>query len=188
MAIFAAQDGRRRQVIRMGHPVLRQRAEEVPASRFGTRALRDLGRDLVRTMHEENGTGLAAPQIGAPLRVFSYLVAAEKGQAGLPPTVLVNPVLILEGETDQLGWEGCLSIPGLRGLVPRHGRVRVRAFDVEGVLTEFVAEGFHARVVQHEYDHLDGVLFLDRMADLRALYFEDEWEEYALSKHLPVET
>lgn len=187
MAIFAALDGRRRPVVRMGHPVLRQRAEEVPASRFGTRALRDLGRDLVRTMHEENGAGLAAPQIAAPLRVFAYQVPAEKGQSAVPPTVLVNPVLTLEGEASELGWEGCLSIPGLRGLVPRHPRLMVRAVDVEGAPLEFVAEGFHARVIQHEFDHLEGVLFLDRMRDLRALYYEEEWEEYALHKDLPVE-
>lgn len=171
----------------MGHPVLRQRAEEVPASRFGTRALRDLGRDLVRTMHEESGAGLAAPQIAAPLRVFAYQVPSDKGQSAVPPTVLVNPVLAMDGVASELGWEGCLSIPGLRGLVPRHARLRVSAVDVEGTPVEFVAEGFHARVIQHEFDHLDGVLFLDRMRDLRALYYEDEWEEYAVDKDLPVE-
>ncbi len=187
MAIFAAHDGRRREVIRMGHPVLRQRAEEVAASRFGTRALRDLGRDLVRTMFDESGAGLAAPQIAAPLRVFAYQVPAEKNQPAVPPTVLVNPVLTMAGEASELGWEGCLSIPGLRGLVPRHPSLHVAAFDVEGASLSFVAEGFHARVIQHEFDHLDGVLFLDRMRDLRALYYEDEWEEYALDKDLPVE-
>lgn len=187
MAIFAAHDGRRRQVVRMGHPVLRQRAEEVPASRFGTRALRDLGRDLVRTMFDENGAGLAAPQVAAPWRVFAYQVPAEKNQPPVPPTVLVNPVLTVEGEASELGWEGCLSIPGLRGLVPRYARVQVAAFDVEGAPLKFIAEGFHARVIQHEYDHLEGVLFLDRMRDLRALYYEEEWEEYALDKNLPVE-
>lgn len=172
----------------MGHPVLRQRAEEVPASRFGTRALRDLGRDLVRTMYEENGAGLAAPQIAAPLRVFAYQVPAGKHQPEIPPTVLVNPVLTMEeGDAGEFGWEGCLSIPGLRGLVPRHARLNVAAFDVEGVSLNFAAEGFHARVIQHEFDHLDGVLFLDRMSNLRALYYEDEWEEYALDKDLPVE-
>lgn len=171
----------------MGHPVLRRRAEDVPVSRFGTRALRDLGRDLVRTMFEENGAGLAAPQIAAPLRVFAYHVPAEKNQPAVPPTVLVNPVLTFEDGASELGWEGCLSIPGLRGLVPRHARVQVAAFDVDGAALSFVAEGFHARVIQHEFDHLDGVLFIDRMADLRALYFEEEWEEYALDKDLPVE-
>lgn len=187
MAIFAALDGRRREVVRMGHPVLRQRAEEVPANRFGTRALRDLGRDLVRTMHEEDGAGLAAPQIATPLRVFAYQVPAKPGQPAVAPRVLVNPVLSLEGEADQLGWEGCLSIPGLRGLVPRHPRLRVTAFDVEGAPLEFTAEGFHARVIQHEYDHLDGVLFLDRMTDLRSLSFEEEWEAYAVDRGLTVE-
>jgi peptide deformylase len=187
MVTFGARDGKRRPVVRMGHPVLRERAEEVPAHRYGTRFLRDLGRDLVRTMFEESGAGLAAPQIAVPARVFAYYLPAERGQEGVPPRVLVNPELTLEGDEDDLGWEGCLSIPGLRGVVPRHPRLRVRAHDVEGNEVEFAAEGFHARVIQHECDHLDGVLFLDRMRDLSSLAYEEEWEQYAVEKEQPVE-
>lgn len=182
-----ALDGKLREIVRLGHPVLRVRAEEVPAARFGTRFLRDLGRDLVRTMVEGNGVGLAAPQIAVPLRVYAYYVPREDGGEDQPARVLVNPVLGLEGPADQLGWEGCLSVPGLRGLVPRHGRITVRAVDVEGQPLEIEAEGYHARIVQHEHDHVDGVIFLDRMRDLSSLAYEEEWERYALEKDLPVE-
>ncbi len=180
-------DGRHRAIVRLGNPVLRERAQEVPADRFGTRFLRDLGRDLVRTMFEDNGVGLAAPQIGVAVRVFSYFVPGDGGRDEVPPTVLVNPTLRLVGEPTELGWEGCLSIPGLRGMVGRHPAVDVTAFDTDGRELSFRAEGFHARVIQHEYDHLDGVMFLDRMKGMDTLMFEEEWEQYAHDKTLPVE-
>jgi len=180
-------DGKLREIVRMGHPVLRLQAEAVDVGRFATRALRDLGRDLVRTMFEDNGVGLAAPQIAVPQRVFAYYVPRDGGAEEVPPRVLVNPVLSFEGRPEELGWEGCLSIPGLRGLVPRYARVGVRAFDPEGNELSFTAEGFHARVIQHEADHLDGVLFVDRMTDLRSLFFEEEWDRFAVEKDLPVE-
>jgi peptide deformylase len=180
-------DGRLREIVRMGHPVLRERAAEVTADRFGTRFLRDLGRDLVRTMHEGSGVGLAAPQIAVPLRVFSYYLPAEDASPELPPRVIVNPRLTLLGEPDEPGWEGCLSIPGLRGLVLRHRHLRVEAFDVDGDPVAFEAEGFHARVIQHEHDHLDGILFLDRMPTMTELFFEEEWDRWAGRKDLPVE-
>jgi len=182
-----AADGKLREIVRLGHPALRIRAEEVPPSRFGTRFLRDLGRDLVRTMVEGNGVGLAAPQIAVPLRAYAYYVPKEDGGEEQAARVLVNPVLVLEGVPDQLGWEGCLSVPGLRGLVPRHGRLTVRAVDVEGAPIEIVAESYHARIIQHEHDHIDGIIFLDRMQDLASLAFEEEWERYALEKDAPVE-
>jgi peptide deformylase len=180
-------DGRHRAIVRMGDPVLRERAQEVPRERFGTRGLRDLGRDLLRTMFEDNGVGLAAPQIGVGLRVFAYYVPGEGERDEVPPQVLVNPVLTLLGEASERGWEGCLSIPGLRGLVPRHPAVRVAASDPEGNPVVFEAQGFQARVVQHEVDHLDGVLFVDRMADMSSLTFEEEWDRFAKEKDLPVE-
>jgi peptide deformylase len=180
-------DGRHRTIVRMGNPVLRERSEDVPRERFGTRFLRDLERDLLRTMFEDSGVGLAAPQIGTGLRVFAYFVPGEGDQDEVPPRVLVNPTLTPVGEASDLGWEGCLSIPGLRGVVPRHLIVRVSAFDTEGNPLVFEAQGFHARVIQHEHDHLDGILFLDRMKDMSSLMFEDEWERYAPQKDVPVE-
>jgi peptide deformylase len=180
-------DGRLREIVRMGHPVLRERAAEVAAGRFGTRFLRDLGRDLIRTMHEGSGVGLAAPQIAVPLRVFAYYVPAEGASPESPPRVLVNPRLTLHGRAEEPGWEGCLSIPGLRGLVPRHARVHVEAVDVDGTPLAFDAEGFEARVIQHEFDHLDGILFLDRMPTMTDLYYEEEWDRYGGRKELPVE-
>jgi len=180
-------DGRHRTIVRLGNPVLRERALEVPADRFGTRFLRDLGRDLVRTMFEDNGVGLAAPQIGVGVRVFAYFVPGEGGRDEVPPTVLVNPTLEPVGEARDLGWEGCLSVPGLRGMVARFPAVKVSAFDTDGQQLSFMAEGFHARVIQHEHDHLDGVVFLDRMTGMDTLMFEEEWEQYAQNKDLPVE-
>ena len=180
-------DGRHRAIVRLGDPVLRERAQEVPSERFGTRFLRDLGRDLVRTMFEDSGVGLAAPQIGAGVRVFAYFVPGEGDRDEVPPTVLVNPTLAPVGERDVLGWEGCLSIPGLRGMVARYPSVQVSAFDTDGNPVSFKAEGFHARVIQHEYDHLDGVVFLDRMAGMDTLMFEEEWERFVPDRNLPVE-
>jgi peptide deformylase len=182
-----ALDGRHRTIVRMGNPVLRARAEEIAAARLGTRFLRDLGRDLLRTMFEDNGVGLAAPQVGAGVRVFAYYVPGEGDRDEVAPRVVVNPVIRLLGEPTELGWEGCLSIPGLRGMVPRHREIEVSAVDTEGNPVTFSAEGFHARVIQHEHDHLDGILFLDRMADMSSLMFEEEWEQYAKEKDLPVE-
>lgn len=169
--------GRIREVVRLGHPVLRQRAEEVPAERFGTRKLRELAADLVRTMHAASGVGLAAPQIAVPWRLFAYYVPADYGEE-VPPRVLVNPVLTPLSDQTEEDWEGCLSVPGLRGLVPRYREVAVDALNVDGQRVRFTASGFHARVLQHEYDHLDGVVFLDRMPSLRSLAFEGEWERF----------
>ena len=180
-------DGRRREIVRLGHPVLRQRAEEVPPQRFGTRFLRDLERDLLRTMFEGDGVGLAAPQIGVALRAFAYFVPGEEGRDEVSPRVVVNPVLTLEGEASEPGWEGCLSVPGLRGLVLRHPGLLLEGVDVEGSHLTVAAQGFHARVIQHEVDHLDGIVFLDRMRDMSSLAFEQEWEQYAGGKDLPLE-
>lgn len=176
--------GRVRQVIRLGHPVLRQRAQDVSEEKFATRKLRELAQDLVRTMHAASGVGLAAPQIGVSLRVFAYYVPKDYGEE-VHPRVLVNPSLTPMGEEMEEDWEGCLSVPGLRGLVPRFRRITVQARSVEGETVRFVATDFHARVIQHEYDHLEGVVFLDRMRDLSSLAFEAEWERYAGSERPP---
>jgi peptide deformylase len=168
------------EVVRLGHPVLRSVADEVPENWFGTGRLADLGQAMVRTMIEEQGIGLAAPQVAEGIRLFSYWVPATDEDPEITPTILVNPEIRAIGAGEEEGWEGCLSIPGLRGLVPRAQRVKVKARDVDGEPISLTADGFHARVIQHENDHLDGVVFLDRMTSTQSLAFEPEWERYVL--------
>jgi peptide deformylase len=168
------------EVIRLGHPVLRTLAEPVPEDWFASERLSSLAASLVHTMLEEDGVGLASPQVAEPLRLFAYWLPSDGESEELAPTVLVNPEIRPFGEEVVEGWEGCLSIPGLRGLVPRHQRIKVKARTVDGDPVSLTADGFHARVIQHEYDHLDGVVFLDRMASPHSLAYEDEWERYVL--------
>ncbi|MDD3651337.1 peptide deformylase [Immundisolibacter sp.] len=164
-----------RQVLRMGHPLLMQAAQAVPDPRDP--ALATLLEDLFDTMAACHGAGLAAPQIGVPARVVVFGVTHNPRypQAeAVPRTVLINPVIEVLDPTEEDGWEGCLSVPGLRGRVPRPRMVRYRGYDERGHLIEREAGGFHARVVQHECDHLDGVLYPQRMRDLRWFGFEPE--------------
>lgn len=168
------------EVVRLGHPVLRSVADEVPEDWFGSGRLADLGSAMVRTMIEEQGVGLAAPQVAEGLRLFSYWVPETDEHPEIAPTILVNPEIRAIGDDVEEGWEGCLSIPGLRGLVPRPLRVKVKARTIEGDPVSLTADGFHARVIQHENDHLDGVVFLDRMTSTHSLAFEPEWERYVL--------
>jgi len=183
-ALVAAEDldanARLLEVIRLGHPILRHVAESVPEDWFSSARLVNLGRDLIRTMIEENGVGLAAPQVAESLRLFAFWVPETEDEPEIPPTVLANPEIRPIGEDSEEGWEGCLSIPGLRGLVPRNRRIKVKARRLDGEPVSLTADGFHARVIQHEFDHLDGVVFLDRMTDIRSLAFEPEWERYIL--------
>jgi peptide deformylase len=161
-------------VLKMGHPVLKQVA--APVTEFGTRALLELVADMDDTMRALNGAGLAAPQIGVSLRVVIFEVQRNPRypDAGeVPYTVLVNPELTPLGDDFEDGWEGCLSVPGLRGLVPRHRRLRYRGCDAFGRSIDRTVEGFHARVLQHEVDHLDGVLYPLRMRNLDDFGFED---------------
>ena len=163
-----------RPVLKMGHPLLARVAP--PVERFGTRELRDLVVDLDDTMRALNGAGLAAPQIGVPLRVVLFEVDANPRYPHVEPvpyTVLVNPELTPLGDETEEAWEGCLSVPGLRGLVPRYRSLRYRGHDVEGQPIDRTVHGFHARVVQHEVDHLDGILYPMRLRDLRHLGYED---------------
>jgi peptide deformylase len=163
-----------RTVLRMGHPVLKKVA--APVERFGEPGLIELVRDLDDTMRELNGAGLAAPQIGISLRVVVFEVALNPRYPDVEPvphTVLVNPVLEPLGDSMAEDWEGCLSVPGLRGLVPRYMRLRYRGYDLQGQPIDRTVSGFHARVVQHEVDHLDGILYPMRMRDLSSLAFED---------------
>ena len=169
------------EVIRLGHPILRQVAEMVPEELFGTGRLNDLCRDMVRTMISEDGVGLAAPQVAEGLRLFVYWVPGDDDHPDIAPTVLANPEIKPVGDAVEDGWEGCLSIPGLRGIVSRYSRVKVRARDLEGNAVSLTADGFHARVLQHEFDHLDGIVFLDRMDSPSSLAYEQEWERYILN-------
>ena len=171
-------------IARMGHPVLRRRAQEVadPAAP----EIHQLVRDMLETMEDADGAGLAAPQVHVPLRVVIFHVPPEREDpgdpdgetdvepAGVPLTVLINPVIEPLDDDMALDWEGCLSVPGLVGAVPRHTRIRYRADTLDGGTIERTAEGFHARVVQHECDHLDGILYPQRMTDLSLLMFREE--------------
>lgn len=169
------------EIIRLGHPTLRDVAEPVAEEWFGSGRLADLGRDMVRTMIEENGVGLAAPQVAEGIRLFAYWVPETDDEPEIPPTILVNPEIRPVGDEIEEGWEGCLSIPGLRGIVPRYRRLKVKARNIEGEPVSLTADGFHARVIQHEHDHLDGIVYLDRMTSNRSLMFEEEWERYILA-------
>jgi peptide deformylase len=163
-----------REILRMGDPRLLRVSE--PVTRFDTAELRELLTDMFETMQAADGAGLAAPQIGVGLRVvvFGFESNARYPEAAaVPRTILINPVIEPLGDAMQDGWEGCLSVPGLRGLVPRFERVRYRGFDERGNALEREVDGFHARVVQHECDHLDGVLYPMRVRDLRAFGFTD---------------
>jgi peptide deformylase len=165
-------------IVRLGHPALRTPAEAVSPERVSERAFRRLVDDMFETMRDAGGVGLAAPQVGFGMQLFVYGTSEVEGGRSVPLRVVINPMVEPEPGELVYDWEGCLSIPDLRGLVPRHPAVRVRGLDREGASLDFLAEGFEARIVQHEFDHLNGVLFLDRMRDLQSLAFYDEWERY----------
>ena len=163
-----------REVLRMGDPRLLRVARPVTA--FDTAALHELVTDLFDTMVERDGAGLAAPQIGVDMRVVIFGFEANPRYPDaepVPRTVLVNP--LIEPLSDELedGWEGCLSVPGLRGWVPRYRTIRYRGVDASGSPIDRIATGFHARVVQHECDHLDGILYPRRIRDLTRFGFTD---------------
>ena len=169
-------------IARMGHPVLARRAEPVPDPTAPQ--IRQLVGDMVATMIDANGAGLAAPQVHVPLRVVVFQAPPERAEDDLsdeerfdhtaPLTVLINPQIEILGDEKEGGWEGCLSVPGMRGFVERASHLRYSGVDHEGNKIERVAKGFPARVVQHEVDHLDGVLYPQRMGDLSKLIFESE--------------
>lgn len=156
-----------RSILRMGDPRLLQSA--APVRDFATPALQELIDDMFDTMRAAGGVGLAAPQIGVGLQVviFGFEASARyPDAAAVPQTILINPLITPLGDEEALGWEGCLSVPGLRGEVPRALRIRYQGFDAEGGAIDRTVEGFHARVVQHECDHLIGRLYPTRMRDL----------------------
>ncbi len=166
-----------RTVLRMGDPVLRQVAS--PVTELNTPALHDLIGDMFDTMEAYDGAGLAAIQIGVPLRVVIFGVEQNPRYPDalpVPMTVLVNPEIEPLGADLEAGWEGCLSVPGMRGIVPRFARIRYRGVDPVGNVIDREADGFHARVVQHECDHLDGILYPERIADMHTFGFIEELE------------
>jgi peptide deformylase len=163
-----------RDVLRMGDARLLRRAE--PVARFGTPELAELIADMQDTMRALNGAGLAAPQIGVNLRVVIFGVDRNPrypDAEAVPMTALCNPVLTPLSEETEEDWEGCLSVPGLRGWVPRYRHIRYRGVDPQGAAIERKVEGFHARVVQHECDHLDGILYPMRIRDFSRFGFVD---------------
>ncbi len=163
-----------RPILKMGDPRLLDVAKPVTA--FNTPELDALIVDLIDTMRDANGAGLAAPQIGVPLRVVIFGFGHNPrypDAESVPFTVLCNPTLTPLNDVMEDGWEGCLSVPGLRGLVPRHARLRYTGFDAQGNAIDRSVDGFHARVVQHECDHLDGILYPRRIRDLTQFGFID---------------
>lgn len=163
-----------RTVLKMGDPLLYRKAE--PVQSFNTPELDRLIADMFDTMAAYNGAGLAAPQIGVSLRVVIFGVERNPRYPEaepVPTTILLNPVLYPIGTEMEEGWEGCLSVPGLRGLVSRHQRLRYTGYDQHGHPIDRTVSGFHARVVQHECDHLDGILYPMRLRDLRLFGYED---------------
>lgn len=167
-----------RDILRMGDPRLLRVSE--PVREFDTPELRALVADMFDTMHAANGAGLAAPQIGVALRVviFGYADATARNPRypdadPVPQTILLNPVIEPIGDDTEEGWEGCLSVPGLRGVVDRHRRLRYHGFDLQGRPIDRTVDGFHARVVQHECDHLDGILYPMRVKDYSRFGFTD---------------
>lgn len=170
-------------IARMGNPVLRARAAEIADPTAP--AVRRLVDDMIETMEDAGGTGLAAPQVHVPLRLVVFFVGPGRltdlpGDTEQDLTVLINPVIEPVGDERAFGWEGCLSVPLLRGAVPRHLRIRYRGLGLDSRPIEREVAGFHARVVQHECDHLDGILYPQRMTDHRLLMFVEEWQRHPI--------
>ncbi len=172
-------------IARMGHPVLLQRATEIPDP--AAPEIRRLVRDMIETMEDAGGAGLAAPQVHVPVRLFVFRVSPERSTGGPEDaprgvSVVINPEIDLLTEERVPCWEGCLSIPGLRAAVPRSPRIRYRGLDSDGEAFERDAAGFHANVVQHEFDHLDGILYPMRVTDFTLFGFNEELARAAFAR------
>jgi len=170
-------------VARLGHPVLRHVAGPVPIEAIGSSDVQRLIDDMVETMREYDGAGLAANQVHTLLQIAVIEVAANPRYPDaphVPLTVLVNPVVTALTDEMEEGWEGCLSVPDMRGRVPRYTAIRLECYDREARRVEIVAKDFFARVIQHETDHLNGIVYLDRMRDLFSLSHLAEWQRHAL--------
>ena len=164
-------------VARMGHPVLRECARSLDKSDIRSAAFQKLIDDMIDTMHEYHGVGLAAPQVHEGLRIFVALLD-EDPDAKSEAAVIINPEIVANGSAIEEGWEGCLSIPDIRGMVPRYTDITVKALDRNGKPMELRLKNFAARVAQHETDHLDGVLFFDRMTSMQSLTYLEEYSRY----------
>ena len=170
-------------VARLGHPILREKARPVPVGEIRSAGIQQLIDDMVETMREYDGAGLAATQVHQPLQIAVIEVDANPrypDAPGIPLTVVINPVVTALTEEMEEGWEGCLSVPDMRGMVPRVTAVRLQCYDREGNQVDLVAKDFFARVIQHETDHLHGIVYVDRMRDLRTLSHIAEWNKYWL--------
>ena len=166
-------------IARMGHPVLRARARAIDRGEIKSTAVQRLIDDMIETMVEHRGVGLAAPQVHERVRIFVAAIdAAEEESPPAKPIVVINPELTPVGNEVVEDWEGCLSVPDIRGRVPRAREIRLRALDRRGERLDIQAQDFSARVIQHETDHLDGVLFFDRMRSFETLTFLDEYARY----------
>jgi peptide deformylase len=164
-------------VARMGHPVLREPARPLDKSQLRDAFLQKLIDDMVETMHEYHGVGLAAPQVHEGLRLFVALLDDDPDSKS-EATAIINPEIVPNASDTREGWEGCLSIPDIRGMVPRFTDITVTALDRHGKKMERRLKDFPARVVQHETDHLDGVLFFDRMTSMQSLTYLEEYSRY----------
>jgi peptide deformylase len=167
-------------VARLGHPVLRKVAEPIPPDQITSPAIQQFIDDMIETMYEYDGAGLAAPQVHVSRQI---VVMEVKGHprypdASIPLTVYINPEITPLTEDMVEDWEGCLSVPGLRGRVPRYNKIRLQAYDRQGKRLDLVVEGFHARVIQHECDHVQGKVYLDRMRSMESLTFMEEFMKY----------
>lgn len=167
-------------IARMGHPVLRKRAAELTEDEIRSGFAEELAHHMIETMHEYTGVGLAAPQVHISKRMVVVDVPAEARGSNkpIPCTVLVNPVVKTLGNEEMENWEGCLSVPGLIGLVQRPMRVRVEYLTAQGNREWMEVEGFPAAVIQHECDHLDGILYIERMRDMKKLSYTEEFARY----------
>jgi len=173
-------------VARMGHPILRGKARPLDKSDFKSASVQKLIDDMIDTMIEYHGVGLAAPQVHEGLRIFIAAIDPQEDAAEADsdpePLAIINPEISVVGKEIVEDWEGCLSIPDIRGRVPRAREIRLRAYDRNGDRIELRAHDFSARVLQHETDHLDGVLFFDRMRSFETLTFLDEYSRYWTNK------
>lgn len=170
-------------IARMGHPVLRRVADPVPDPTAPD--IQRLIADMAETLADIGGAGLAAPQVHVPLRVVIFQVpqhrlSGKPEDQAQPLAAIINPVIEPLSDEMEIGWEGCLSVPGLKGAVPRYAKLRYHGFAPDGTIIDRSVEGFHARVVQHEFDHLDGILYPQRMTDMRLLMFVEEGMRYPI--------
>ena len=165
-----------RSILKMGEPLLLQEAALVPVEKISSPEIQNIIQDMLDTMKAANGAGLAAPQIGIPLQIVVFGFESNSrypNEAPIPQTILINPTITPLENTQEDGWEGCLSFPGLRGLVPRYTSIRYQGYDEKGEIIDRIVKGFHARVVQHECDHLAGKLYPTRIKDMTKFGFTE---------------